>query len=124
FSEPLDPATVNESSFEIFETGTIPSGAYITFGVALTNGTNVAITTDGRLPGKSYSVQILDVRDASSGNNVINPNPLQVPIITTVQLIGFDTDNEWKYFIGSDIFGTGWELPGYDDSAWLSGPAG
>ena len=126
FSEPLDPNTVSQSNFEIFITGTTPSGLYATFGTTLTNnGTVVELITDPRLAGENYSIQILDVRDASSGNNIISPNPLIVPIRPTMQLIGFDTDNEWKYDINNgDRTGTGWEAVGFDDSTWPAGPAG
>ena len=125
FSEPLDPATVSESSFVLFLTGGEADGSYITFFATLTNGTNVTLTTDPRAPGTNYSVQILDVRDASSGHNAMNPNPTVVPIRPTVQLIGFDTDNEWKYDINNgDRTGSGWETVAFDDSNWPSGPAG
>lgn len=123
FSEPMDPAFVNEGNIAIFVTGTGP-GDYFTYSVVFTNGTNATIMTDPRVAGQNYTLEALDLRDASSGNNIINPNPLDVPIRPTVELIGFDANNEWKYFVGSDIFGSGWEQPGYDDSAWGSGPAG
>ncbi|HWN94425.1 MAG TPA: immunoglobulin domain-containing protein, partial [Methylomirabilota bacterium] len=124
FSEPLDEANIDESNFEVFITGTVPNGSFPTFAATLINGTNVQLITESRQPGENYSVKILDVRDASSGSNPMEPNPTTVPIRPTIQLIGFDTDNEWKYFIGSDIFGTGWETTSYDDSTWPSGPSG
>ncbi|HWN94988.1 MAG TPA: hypothetical protein VNT99_08145, partial [Methylomirabilota bacterium] len=103
---------------------TVP-GDHITFFATLTNGTNVLLTTDPRLPNENFSVQILDVRDASSGNNLMDPNPAVFPIRPSIQLIGFDTDNEWKYDINNgDRAGSGWETVGYDDSIWPSGPAG
>ena len=42
----------------------------------------------------------------------------------STQLIGFDTNNVWKYSTSEDLFGTGWETIGYDDSLWPEGPAG
>ncbi len=126
FSEPMDAATINETSFILFERGTDPfASSYITFGATLTTPSNVVVTTDSRLAGVNYSILMLDLRDASSGNNQINPNPSQVPLLTTLELIGFDVNNEWKYDINNgDRTGTGWEQVGFDDSTWPSGPAG
>ena len=126
FSEPIDP-NYDPSGFTLFETGTDPDlTPYNVYGVVLTNQTNIVLNTDPRAQGVNYSVRVLDVRDASSGFNIISPNPTILPLRTTIQLIGFDTDNEWKYSTETNLFGTGWETVGYDDSGstWLSGPAG
>jgi len=127
FSEPMDAATINENNFIVFPTGGDPgTEGLLTFGAVLApDGTNATITTDPRIFGTNYSIQLLDVRDASSGNNLFDPNPTNYNIRPNILLIGFDTDNEWKYDINNgDRYGTGWELPGYDDAAWPSGPAG
>jgi hypothetical protein len=57
--------------------------------------------------------------------NTISPSPTTLQIRPDAVLIGFDTDNVWKYDINNgDRTGTGWEAIGFDDSAWPSGPAG
>jgi len=128
FSEPIS-MNFDVTGFTVFETGTDPdASSYITESATLSNGTNIIVVLHGstpRTPGVNYSIRVLDVVDASSANNQISPNPTLAPIRATVQLIGFDVDNEWKYDINNgDRTGTGWELPGFDDSAWPSGPAG
>jgi len=125
FSEPLQAATINEGNFVLYERGTDPAQSpYVTFGAVLTDGTNVSLNTDPRDPAKNYSAAISQVRDASSQANLITPNPTYVSLRQVIQLIGFDTDNEWKYDINNgDRAGTGWETLAYDDSAWPSGAA-
>ena len=125
FNEPINP-NFDPSGLLVFETGT-PPGTYLTYAAVLTNQTNIILTTDPRAAGVNYSVQILDVRDASSGDNLINPNPTIVPLRTTLELIGFDVNNEWKYFVSTnvDLWTTDpdWLTVGYDDTSWSSGPA-
>jgi hypothetical protein len=126
FSEQLDLSSVTATSFTLFETGSDPeSSPYVTFTADSSDGTNVDLLTDARELGRNYSVQIRDVRDASSGNNLVNPNPTIVPLATRLLLIGFDVNNEWKYDINNgDRTGTGWEQLSFDDSAWPLGIAG
>ena len=125
FSEALNPDTVIDANFVLFETGTDPqTSPYVTFLATLSNGTNVTLFTDAREANKNYSVAITGIQDASSQGNVIDPNPTIVPLRQAVQLIGFDASNEWKYDINNgDRGGTGWEQADYDDSAWPTGPA-
>jgi len=124
FSEDINPLTVSPDNFILFETGTDPAATpYLTFDATLANGTNINLLTDSREPGKNYSVRVLYLEDTASQANPIVPT--NVPIRQLIQLIGFDTDNVWKYDINNgDRFGTGWEMVGYDDSAWPSGLAG
>ncbi len=128
FSEPMDAATLGESSFILYETGTDPfASPYISLTTVLTDGTNLVVNTDPRLPDVNYSILLLDVRDASSGNNLINPNPTEVKLLTTIELVGFTNNNVWKWTAETNLFGTGWETVGYDDSnpaVWPEGPAG
>ena len=44
-----------------------------------------------------------------------------VPVTTEVTLLS--AGSTWKYLDGGADPGTGWTLPGFDDSAWASGPA-
>jgi hypothetical protein len=124
FAEAINPMSVSPDNFILFETGTDPAvSLYLTFDAILANGTNITLVTDARDPGKNHSVRILHLEDASLQANVITPT--NVPLRQAIQLIGFDTGNEWKYDINSgDRFGTGWEMIGYDDSTWPSGLAG
>ena len=126
FSEPMDPAFINEANFVVFPTGTDPDATGLaTFGIVLTGGTNVVLTVNpGRDPGVNYSVRIFDVRDTANTPNVINPNPTFVSLAQFVTLIGFDLNNEWKYSINEGDLGTAWQTVGFDDSTWPSGPAG
>jgi hypothetical protein len=122
FSENMDENTITGgSNFRIFERSN-PSGSYSTYEGYLTNGNTVVIRTDARTAGVNYDLEILDVRDASSGNNTINPNPTIVGVRPTIELIGLDANNEWKWFVGGELFGQ-FEQVGFDDSSWQSGPA-
>jgi len=132
FSEPIFAAANLESYFIVFPLGGEIQGGdeSIVTSYAITNGNRTFVLTVSppRQFGSNYGIYISDLVDISSAQNVLQPNPSIIPVVSTVQLIGFDTDNEWKYSLGhtaaSNLHGTGWEAPGYDDSAWLSGPAG
>jgi archaellum component FlaF (FlaF/FlaG flagellin family) len=122
FNEPVDASSVLPDSFYIDPPGSVTANT-----ATLTNGTNVIITVTSNplMPGQNYSVVVNGIRDASSGLNPM-PVPVSIPIRRTVQMVGFDTDNVWKYSTETNLFGTGWETTGYNDTGatWLSGPAG
>jgi hypothetical protein len=132
FSEPVFDTGNLEPQFIVFPSGSdYQSGAeLLTAAYTMTNGNRTVIlaVNPPREFGSNYSVYIADIVDVSSAQNLIQPNPTIIPIAATVELIGFDASNEWKYSIGhtatSNLHGTGWEQAGYDDSTWLSGPAG
>lgn len=125
FSEAINPDTVNDANFVLFETGTDPQmSPYVTFLATVSNGTNVTLLTDAREANRNYSIAITDIQDASSQENTISPNPTIIALRQAVELIGFDVNNEWKYDINNgDRGGSGWERPDYDDSAWPTGLA-
>jgi hypothetical protein len=127
FSEAMD-SSVADDSFVVFPTGSGPSSssALLTTAVEFTSDkTAVILTTEQRDPSIHYSMQLTQLFDASSQRNAINPDPTIVPLQIVVGLIGFDTNNEWRWNLGNgDLFGTGWESVDYDDSAWPAGPAG
>jgi hypothetical protein len=126
FSEPVDPNTISTGTIFVHLTGTDPFNGLITTGFTIsTNNRTIIFTTDPRASGSNYSVYVTGVLDLSFSQNPLDPDPTIVPLPQTIQLIGFDTNNEWKYDINNgDRFGTGWETVGYDDSAWLLGQAG
>jgi hypothetical protein len=131
FSEPVNPAVADPSSFKVFPTGTDPEVTGIDSSGAVVNGSTITLTLVGTLAdGVNYSVRMYDVYDTSEGvpgGNVIDPNPSIIPVRRDLLLIDFDgPNNVWKYSIETNLFGTGWETAGYDDSdpvAWPSGPA-
>jgi hypothetical protein len=126
FSEALNPATINEANFILYESGTDPvDSPYLTLSATLADGTNVTLLTENREADKNYSVAILEVQDNSSQFNTISPSPTSVQLRQSIQLIGFDANNEWKYDINhGDRSGTGWERIDFDDTDWPAGVAG
>jgi hypothetical protein len=131
FSEPIDPG-FDVGSFHYFQTGTDPDVTAIYPDTAtLVNGSNIVLNfaSDPLDDGVNYSVRIFDVFDtAAAGGNQIQPYPTILPLRRSLLLIDFDgPENIWKYSIQTNLFGTGWETAGYDDSdavQWPSGPAG
>jgi hypothetical protein len=131
FSEPVNPAVADPSSFKVFPTGTDPEVTGIDSSGAVVNGSTITLTLFGTLAdGVNYSVRMYDVYDTSEGvpgGNVIDPNPSIIPVRRDLLLIDFDGPNNlWKYTLETNLFGTGWETVGYDDSTpiWLEGPQG
>jgi hypothetical protein len=126
FSEAVDFNTVSEGTATVFVSGTNPDDGLVTSTFYLTNNNrSVVFTTDPRESGVNYSIRVTGVLDASSQQNLMAPDPTIIPLRQTIQLIGFDTNNEWKWDLNNgDRFGTGWETVGFDDSTWPSGPAG
>lgn len=129
FSEPIDPG-FDVGSFHYFQTGTDPDvTAVYPDSATLVNNSNIVLNfvSDPLDDGVNYSVRIFDVFDtAAAGGNQIQPYPTILPLRRALLLIGFDVDNIWKYAIETNLFGTGWETVGYDDSdpvAWPSGEA-
>jgi len=132
FSEPIfDPGGL-EQQFIVFPSGGEVQGGQelLTVGYLMTNGNQTILlkVVPARELGSNYSLYITQVSDVSSAHNALQPDPTIIPITSIVQLIGFDTDNVWKYSIGhstlTNLHGTGWEQTGYDDAGWLSGAAG
>ena len=127
FSEPMLAGSVNDPAyFTVFLTGGDPDFDYlISVGTLGVTRTNVTLITEARTFGVNYSLRIVDVRDDSSAQNVIDPNPSIIAIRPTLLLIGFDTDNEWKYNQTRADLGTAWRANGYDDTVtgWQTGPA-
>lgn len=126
FSEPMNESI--PGAFGVFPTGTNPDDTSVFPDNSVITGSNAVLTFNTPLTaGQSYSVRIFDVFDTAGANppgNLIDPYPTVIPLRPTVLLIGFDTDNIWKYDVNTDRTGTGWETVGYDDSLWASGPAG
>jgi hypothetical protein len=133
FSEPIlaTPLPPDPSSFTVFPTGTDPDVTGIVGFSLVVNGSTITVTLSGPLTdGVNYSVRMFDLYDTSEGvpgGNVIDPNPSIIPVRRDLLLIDFDGPNNlWKYTLETNLFGTGWETVGYDDSTpiWLEGPQG
>jgi hypothetical protein len=129
FSEPLDPDVIDTGSFFLYEStfmGDPTTSPYNTYAATLTNQTNILLQTDVRDLSKNYHIYVGFVQDNSFNHNPLDPIPTTNGVRQTLPLIGFDVNNEWKYSTETNLFGTGWETVGYDDTGatWLSGPAG
>jgi hypothetical protein len=97
FSEPLDVGTGAENSnYEIFLTA--GGGDLLVSLAAITNGSNVVITTDPstpRNPVRNYSIRISNVTDLYG--NAIVPNPTTRQIAPEVILVASDGTQTWRY---------------------------
>ncbi len=72
-------------------------------------------------PAHGYAITLSGVTDTCAANTLPDT---QFPIGRLVEhVIAFDST--WKYNINNgDLSATGWQNPGFDDSAWPSGQAG
>lgn len=123
FSENIEPSSVDVLNISLVDRSHNPLPGYETLSYVVTNGSNVIITTTPRVVGQNYALFISAVQDLGNAHNTMVETNVDVRV--RMQLVGFDTDNEWKYdSANGDRFGTGWETVGFDDSAWPSGPAG
>ncbi len=131
FSEPINPG-FDVGSFHYFPNGTDPDISAVYADTAtLVNGSNIVLSFASAplTDGVNYSLRIFDVFDTATvpaGGNQIQPYPTILPVRRSLLLVDFNADNVWKYSTATDLFGTGWETAGYDDSdpvLWPSGPA-
>ncbi len=129
FSEPMNPAYADTGAFLVYETGTDFTAGTPPIS-AIVIGNTIALTMGAALTdGVNYSVYIADVYDTSLGvpdpGNVLSPNPTFIPLRRDLLLIDFNGPNNiWRFSLETNLFGTGWETIGYDDSTWTSGPTG
>jgi hypothetical protein len=131
FSEVV--VSFDPSNFQYFPDGTDPDVTGVTADTfTVVNGSNIVVTftTSPLADGVNYSLRIFDVFDTAAnppGGNLIDPYPSIIPLRRTLELIGFDVNNEWRWSTETNLFGTGWETVGYDDSdgtgVWFAGPA-
>ena len=125
FSEALDPNVIDPGSYFLYEStfiGDPTSTPYTTYSATLTNQTNVLVETDPRVLTSKYRIHVTYAQDNAFNHNILSPAPTNLPISQV--LIGFDTNNIWSYSTETNLFDTGWELVGYNDSAWPSGASG
>jgi hypothetical protein len=128
FSEPIDPTTLNEGVVNLFDPGTDPDNGYITFAVALTDGTNLTVTTEDRVPGQNYSLRVIGYSD-DFGSGIRDASSALNPMITVTNeflpqqaiLVNNDATHEFKFYQEGSLDGSGWQTSGYDDSLWASG---
>jgi alkaline phosphatase/fibronectin type 3 domain-containing protein len=79
--------------------------------------------TSANVPAYAYGLDAVRV-SGTLDNTYIHPictgEALSVPAATFTLI---PTGATWKYEASGTDLGTAWRAPGYDDSAWLSGPA-
>ena len=95
------------------------SGLYV-YSAEVADGTNVTLTTDARLPGSLYSVQVV----GALGDRFLN----YIPVGTSVPVASFTNTvvplaQAWRYERSGTDLGASWRANAFDDAAWSSGPA-
>lgn len=128
FSKPVNPASASASwHYEIYPTGdpqfSDSPNALAVLTAALSEGTNVILTTSARAFGSNYTLRVNAVTDTTPGLNVIATDStigLQY-LIELVSMLG----SSWQYNQTRDDLGTAWRSNGYDDTVagWQTGPA-
>jgi hypothetical protein len=116
FSETVTPATATNAA------------NYLINGQAAASATSVDGMTVMLVPATPFqpcvltqTLQISAVTDLAT--NLINSNPTNI-VIPTPFLFLLQSGSSWKYNdTGADLTGAGWQNPGYNDSAWPSGPS-
>jgi len=83
----------------------------------VTNGTNVLLVTTPRTLGNNYCITLRNVKDIAEAGNVLNT--VTLTLAQDVDLITWSS--VWQYNT-NNLDGTGWEQPGFNDSAWSMGP--
>lgn len=117
FSEPIAAQTANvTANYRV--TNAVGQVQAISSAV-LQNNTNVLLSF-GALPVTRYTVVVNNIRDASSGNNLIASNSAVV--------VGYSAEvvamgGIWKYDDTGTDLGTTWRAVSYSDLEWDSGPA-
>jgi hypothetical protein len=89
----------------------------------LVNPTNVLLTTSPRTQSQNYTVTLNGVTDTALALNPATPSSRAV----AAQIIILAPDNVtlWRYNSASNnLDGTGWQSPGFNDSAWPTALAG
>lgn len=99
---------------------------YLINGATVASATRTTPTTVSLVPAAALlgcgadQVVIHDVTDLF--NNVMVTNPTNVAFISPLLLVANDAIHPWRYEISGNDLLTAWRAPGYDDSAWGSGP--
>ena len=89
--------------------------------VALVDGTGYIFTTDPRNPDHGYTItaQAFTIADRCAGNQIQNDITTFIYTYTATQLV---LTASWQYLDNDVDPGAGWQLPGFNDSGWFSGP--
>jgi hypothetical protein len=118
FSEAISAATGGgTTNYSIVPLG---GGAALAINSATVSGSNIVLNTGPRVSGTSYQLTITGLRDTSFAGNLIDPNPTVVSLQQDVVI--FSWSSPWSYFTNTCLDGQTWQAPGYDASAWLTGP--
>jgi hypothetical protein len=128
FSDRVGASASNAANYQVALTN--GSGALTVVSAVVNNGTNVILTTATPRTNQVYSITVSGV--SSQGGSALSPNPTVRTIPADTIILPFNAT--WKYFLGAttnlsgatngDLTGTNWQAPGYNESAWLSGPGG
>jgi hypothetical protein len=113
FSDAMDPATAENTGNYSFDPPLVPITATLS-----SNRLAVTVSTDPRIVGVNYNVQVSGVRDDSEAGNLISP--AITALTQRVRVLTFS--NDWKYDNSGADLGDTWKDVGYNDSAWLAGP--
>lgn len=118
FSEPMGPSAATAANYSI--NGTPASSATLD-----ASATVATVVTASPLQGAGctlHQVRISGVRDQAASPNLINPDPTTVSLsVPLVQILPLNAT--WKYNDSGTDLGTSWRDVGFNDTAWLSGPA-
>ena len=119
FDEPIDPSQASLDIFSIFIDGQFVRG------VSAVNATTINVEPDLALQPLPqcvpHTLSLGEVKDPYG--NLIAPNPTVATFRVPLLLLAIDDLHQWRYDQSGTDLGIAWRTPGYDDSAWPSGPA-
>jgi hypothetical protein len=99
-------------------------GGTLTINAAtVVNGTNIILDTSDRVAGQNYTITLANITDNAVAGNPATPSTL--PVASTTILLAPNDVTLWRFNSESNnLDGTGWELPSFDASTWMTGLAG
>lgn len=130
---PLDGLSLEAGGFLLLWADGLEAAQHLAFELASAEGTVALYAPDGRGSIVNYGAIAADFSAARSPDCCTDVGCFEyafrgtpgasnvVPITTEVTLLS--SGATWSYLDGGVDPGAGWTLPGFDDSAWASGPA-
>jgi hypothetical protein len=107
--------------------GTIPNMTAFTHpGVGATNGITLVIDLDAPMDAtKAYTISLAQVPSIVDvyGNPMAFPASVPVARFPGPALVTINATHLWSYEASGTNLGTAWSATGFNDSAWLTGPA-
>ena len=118
FSEPMALGTAQDTgnyTISVVGGGTLA----VNSAVLQANGTDVVLTTDLPSFDSRYTLDVTGLLDTAVTPNSLAPYSEDL----VIEYLILDWDATWTYTTNGQVEATvpGWEQPGYDDSAWLTG---